>query len=97
MTTRTGSAGPAGPSREPGLAAPAGRNTFDAAPALAEVRATAHDMRLVIGSQERGSGRTMPVVTPHEYKVTLGRVHYAGAVDVTDAIEAAAVAHRWPM
>jgi 1-pyrroline-5-carboxylate dehydrogenase len=60
--------------------------------ALAEVRGTAHDVRMVIGSQERGSSRTEPVVTPHEHGVTLGRVHYAAAADVTDAIEAATTA-----
>ena len=45
-------------------------------------------MRLLIGSQKRGTGRTVPV-TPHEHKVTLGRVHHAGAADVADAIDAA--------
>jgi hypothetical protein len=92
MTTRTGSAGPADPFGGPGPATPAGRSAFGSA--LAEVRDATRDVRLVIGSRERGSGRTVPVVTPHEHKVTLSRVRYAGAVDVTDAIETAAVAAR---
>lgn len=77
MTTLAGDAGPA-PTR------------LDAA--LADVRATAHDVRMVIGSQERGSGRSEPIVIPHEHRETLRRVHYAAAADVTDAIETAIAA-----
>jgi 1-pyrroline-5-carboxylate dehydrogenase len=79
MTTLAGNAGPAST-----------RRALDVA--LDEARDTAHDVRMVIGSQERGSSRTEPVVTPHEHRVTLGRVHYATAADVTDAIEAATAA-----
>jgi hypothetical protein len=77
MTTFTGSAGSADLSPGSAPATPAGRRALDAA--LTEVRDTAHDVRLVIGSQERGTGRTVPVVTPHEHKVTLGWVHHPSA------------------
>ena len=85
MTTQTGRAGPS--STPPAVT---NRDALDAA--LADARDTIHEVRLVIGAQERHTGRTVPIVPPHEHKVTLGRVHHAGAADVTDAIEAAAVA-----
>jgi 1-pyrroline-5-carboxylate dehydrogenase len=86
MTTLAGSTGSAEPAATPA------RRALDAA--LAEVRGTGHDVRLVIGSQERGTDRTVPLVTPHEHAVTLGRVHHGGAGYVDDAITAAADAAR---
>ncbi|MBL8925212.1 MAG: L-glutamate gamma-semialdehyde dehydrogenase [Pseudonocardia sp.] len=62
--------------------------------ALAEVRNAAYDVRPVIGSEERGTGRRVPVVVPHDHATSLGTVHYASAADTDDAIEAAATAAR---
>jgi hypothetical protein len=75
VMTITGRAGAAQPATTPG------QRALDAA--LAEVRDTALEVCLVIGSQERRGGRTVPVVTPHAHGVTLGRVHHACAGDVS--------------
>lgn len=63
--------------------------------ALAEVRAADYDIANVIGGREVRTGRTVPVVTPHEHAVRLGRVHYAGAQEVSAAIDAATAASTW--
>jgi 1-pyrroline-5-carboxylate dehydrogenase len=70
----------------------AARGALDAA--LAGVRRSAREVRPVIGSQERATGRTVPVVVPHEHSVSLGTVHYAGGADTDDAITAATAAAR---
>lgn len=63
--------------------------------ALAEVRAAAYDVPNQIGAREVRTGRTVPIVTPHDHATRIGRVHYASAADVTEAIDAARSASRW--
>jgi 1-pyrroline-5-carboxylate dehydrogenase len=63
--------------------------------ALAEVRAAAYDVPNQIGEREVRTGRTAPIVTPHDHATRIGRVHYASAADVTEAIDAARSASRW--
>ena len=65
------------------------------AAALAEVRAAAYDVPNLIGSQQVRTGRTVPVVTPHDHATHIGQVHYASAADVTAAIDAALTASSW--
>jgi 1-pyrroline-5-carboxylate dehydrogenase len=65
------------------------------AAALAEVRAAAYDIPNLIGAREVRTGRTQPVVTPHEHAVQLGQVHYASAAQVTGAITSARAASAW--
>lgn len=63
--------------------------------ALAEVRAAAYDVPNQIGAREVRTGHTAPIVTPHDHATRIGRVHYASAADVTEAIDAARSASRW--
>jgi 1-pyrroline-5-carboxylate dehydrogenase len=65
------------------------------AAALAEVRAADCDVPNLIGSQQVRTGRTIPVVTPHDHATRIGQVHYASPPDVTAAIEAALAASAW--
>ena len=67
----------------------------ETAAALAEVRAAAYDVPNLIGSQQVRTGRTVPVVTPHDHATHIGQVHYASAADVTAAIDAALTASSW--
>jgi len=62
---------------------------------LAEVRSAAYDIPNIIGGREVRTGRTAPVVTPHEHAVHLGHVHHASAGHVSEAIVAATEAARW--
>jgi 1-pyrroline-5-carboxylate dehydrogenase len=63
--------------------------------ALAEVRAAAYDVPNLIGAQEVRTGRTAPVVTPHDHATRIGQVHYASQPDVAAAIDAALAASSW--
>ena len=75
--------------------APASPERASTAAALAEVRAAAYDVPNLIGSQQVRTGRTVPVVTPHDHGTRLGQVHYAAQPDVTAAIDAALAASKW--
>ena len=63
--------------------------------ALAEVRAAGYDVPNLIGSREVRTGRTAPVVTPHDHSTRIGQVHYASQPDVAAAIDAALAASSW--
>jgi 1-pyrroline-5-carboxylate dehydrogenase len=63
--------------------------------ALAEVRATDYDVPNIVGGREVRTGRTKPIVTPHEHTTRLGQVHQASAEHVSEAIAAATEASRW--
>jgi 1-pyrroline-5-carboxylate dehydrogenase len=63
--------------------------------ALDEVGATSWEVASVIDGQETRTGRTMPIVTPHEHSRELGQLHLAGIEQVQAAIDAAAKASRW--
>ena len=63
--------------------------------ALADVRTADYDIASVIGGAEVRTGRQVPVVTPHEHKRQLGQVHWAGASETQQAIDAALAASRW--
>ncbi len=65
------------------------------AEALAAERAADYDMPNIIGDAEVRTGRRVPVVTPHEHKVQLGTVHWAGAAETQRAIDAALAASTW--
>jgi 1-pyrroline-5-carboxylate dehydrogenase len=65
------------------------------AKALAEVRAADYDVPNIIDGAEVRTGRTAPVVTPHEHKRQLGQVHWAGAEQTQRAIDAALAAGTW--
>jgi 1-pyrroline-5-carboxylate dehydrogenase len=66
------------------------------AAALATVRAADYDVASVIGGEEVRTDRQVPVVTPHEHKRRLGQVHWAGAAETNQAIDAAlATATSW--
>jgi 1-pyrroline-5-carboxylate dehydrogenase len=60
--------------------------------ALAEIRAAGFDVANVIGSRQVRTGRTAPIVVPHEHAVHLGQVHHAAPEHVAEAIAAAAEA-----
>jgi 1-pyrroline-5-carboxylate dehydrogenase len=83
--------GPTAPrSYAPGSAERAGT-----ARALADVRAADYEVANLIGGAEVRTGRQVPVVTPHEHKRQLGQVHWAGAAETQQAIDAALAAARW--
>ena len=65
------------------------------AAALAEIRTTGYDVPNLVGGWEVRTGRTAAIVTPHEHKRHLGRVHHADAALVGEAIESATAASSW--
>jgi 1-pyrroline-5-carboxylate dehydrogenase len=67
---------------------------------LASMAAEKVDIPIVIGGREIRSGKTAPVVMPHNHRHVLGEYHLADASHVQQAIAAAAAARRewasWP-
>ena len=63
---------------------------------LKEMAAERVDIPIVIGGREIRTGRTQPVVMPHNHRHVLGEWHAAGPEHVQQAIAAAAAArHEW--
>jgi 1-pyrroline-5-carboxylate dehydrogenase len=85
---------PIGPTA-PRSYAPGSPERATTAAALAEVRAADYDIANLIDGAEIRTGRQVPVVTPHEHKRHLGQVHWAGASETLQAIEAATSASAW--
>src|SRR4051794_2808184 len=85
---------PIGPTPPRSYAAGSAERAATAA-ALAEVRGADYDIPNLIGGAALRTGRTVPVVTPHEHKRQLGQVHWAGAEETHRAIDAAGTAARW--
>jgi 1-pyrroline-5-carboxylate dehydrogenase len=85
---------PIGPTA-PRSYAPGSPERAATAKALAEVRAADYDVPNIIDGAEVRTGRTAPVVTPHEHKRQLGQVHWAGAEQTQRAIDAALAAGTW--
>src|SRR5262245_51980359 len=58
------------------------------------------DVPLVIGGQRITTGKTSPIVMPHDHQHVLGTFHHATPAHVQQAIDAALAAHRewsaWP-
>lgn len=96
MTTPAGRTAlfPIGPTA-PLAFAPGSPERASIATALKEVRSADYDIASLIAGQEVRTGRTAPVVTPHEHAVRLGQVHYAGAAETERAIAAATAASAW--
>jgi 1-pyrroline-5-carboxylate dehydrogenase len=63
--------------------------------ALKEARQADYDVANFIGGQEVRTGRRVPIVTPHSRARQLGHVHYAGAEQAAQAIDAALAASAW--
>ncbi len=63
--------------------------------ALEEIRSANFDVANIIDGQEVRTGRTAPIVTPHDHARQLGHVHHAGATQAASAIEAATRASAW--
>ena len=63
--------------------------------ALEEIRSANFDVANIIDGQEVRTGRTAPIVTPHDHVRQLGHVHHAGATEAASAIEAATRASAW--
>ena len=57
--------------------------------ALTHLRGTAVDLPLIIGGREVRTHATIPIRTPHEHSVTLGRAYASSPDDVQSAIAAA--------
>ena len=85
---------PIGPTAARSYAAGSPERASTAA-ALADIRTADYDIASVIGGVEVRTGRQVPVVTPHEHKSQLGQVHWAGASETQQAIDAALAASRW--
>ena len=85
---------PIGPTAARSYAAGSPERASTAA-ALADIRTADYDIARVIGGVEVRTGRQVPVVTPHEHKRQLGQVHWAGASETRQAIDAALAASRW--
>ncbi len=75
--------------------APGSPERASIATALAEVRAANYDVANTIGGTQVRTGRTASIVTPHAHKVQLGQVHWAGADETRQAIDAALAASAW--
>ena len=63
--------------------------------ALDEVGGTNWEIASVIDGQEVRTGRTAPIVTPHQHSRKLGQMHLAGTQQIQAAITAATKASRW--
>ncbi|HUY61922.1 MAG TPA: L-glutamate gamma-semialdehyde dehydrogenase [Candidatus Dormibacteraeota bacterium] len=67
---------------------------------LLELAGTPTEMPLVIGGRDVRSARTVTATMPHDTRHALGAVHWGGAGEVQQAIDAAAAAwptwSRWP-
>ncbi|MGH9241917.1 MAG: L-glutamate gamma-semialdehyde dehydrogenase [Vicinamibacterales bacterium] len=61
---------------------------------LKEMASERVDIPVVIGGREIRTGRTQPVVMPHNHRHVLGEWHAAGPEHVRQAVAAAAEAHR---
>ncbi len=85
---------PIGPTRPRSYALGSPERATTAA-ALAEVRAADYDIGNLIGAADVRTGRLAPVVTPHEHQRQLGHVHWAGATETLQAIDAALAASHW--
>jgi 1-pyrroline-5-carboxylate dehydrogenase len=85
---------PIGPTAPRTYAAGSAERAATAA-ALEEIRSSEYDVPNMIGGKEVRTGRRVPIVTPHEHKRQLGEVHWAGAAETTQAIEAATSASAW--
>lgn len=71
-----------------------GRVALEAA--LETVRTSAFDVASLAGGEQLRTGRTQPIVVPHDHRSVLGQVHWAGAEEVERAIRAAVdTASRW--
>ena len=96
MTALAGRAAlfPIGPTAPLAFAAGSPERTRTSA-ALKEVRQADYDVANLIGGREVRTGRRVPIVTPHEHARQLGHVHYAGAEQADQAIEAALATSAW--
>jgi 1-pyrroline-5-carboxylate dehydrogenase len=65
------------------------------AAALSEIRGANFDVPNIIDGREVRTGRRTPIVTPHAHKMQLGEVHWAGAAETQQAIDAALGAAAW--
>jgi 1-pyrroline-5-carboxylate dehydrogenase len=65
------------------------------AAALQQIRNENFDVPNRIGGDEVRTGRTVPIVTPHQHSYSFGQVHHAGAAEMQQAIEAATAASSW--
>lgn len=86
------------------IPAPKNEPTYSYAPGSperAEIKVTLaamskenRDMPLIIGGQEVRTGVTVPVNPPHRHKDVVGTLHFGGAKEVNQAIDAAAQARK---
>jgi 1-pyrroline-5-carboxylate dehydrogenase len=74
--------------------APASPERISLEARLAEMAAETVDMPLVIAGRDVHSGRTAPVVMPHDTAHSLGTAHWAAPAEMEQAIAAAGAA--WP-
>ncbi|MBI4351474.1 MAG: L-glutamate gamma-semialdehyde dehydrogenase [Elusimicrobia bacterium] len=78
------------PENEPVLGyAPGSPERAELAKKLAELKGQTADIPLIIGGKEVRTGKTSPMIIPHDNKNNLGRFHKAGAAEVQRAIDAA--------
>lgn len=83
------------PANEPALSyAPGTTERLELLKKLEELRAKQADIPLFIGGAEVRTGKTSPVIIPHDNKKTLGVFHKGGAAEVQQAIDAAMAARK---
>jgi 1-pyrroline-5-carboxylate dehydrogenase len=63
--------------------------------AIASARSESFDVPNVIDGVEVRTGRTRPIVTPHDHSGVLGHVHHGGPEEAQAAIDASLKASRW--
>ncbi|MDP4907739.1 MAG: L-glutamate gamma-semialdehyde dehydrogenase [Candidatus Nanopelagicales bacterium] len=63
--------------------------------AIERVRTESFDVPVLIDGREVRTGRTAPVVTPHDHDGVLGQVHHGGPAETSAAIDASLRASRW--
>ncbi|HET6564278.1 MAG TPA: L-glutamate gamma-semialdehyde dehydrogenase [Xanthomonadales bacterium] len=63
--------------------------------ALDQIRSENFDVPNLIDGREMRTGRTVPIVTPHQHAYSFGQVHHAGITEMDSAITAATRASAW--
>lgn len=63
--------------------------------ALAEIKATKFDIANEINGKEVRTGKTLPIVAPHDHNLKLGEFHTAGETEAKAAVDSALSASSW--
>ncbi|PKP21135.1 MAG: 1-pyrroline-5-carboxylate dehydrogenase [Bacteroidetes bacterium HGW-Bacteroidetes-21] len=73
---------------------PGSKEKKDLLEAISKMKENIFDIPVIIGGKEIRTGKTSPIIMPHDHAVSLGQYHLASEADVQLAIETALEAHK---